>query len=230
MSDTVCAPGLYKRIRIVQCNEQFKAAALSPTVNCIYQPDPMQHDARSVADELYVDFREKKRQMDNQSSIWRYVRNLATYKDSMGQAARKIMSNHDLLESMGLVQQLRIVGPGYHDGVAHKAHIDLGEIMDDKGRVVIDYIDGINFSSNENCILADRILEPGASKPTATFNLKTQDQFGKTNPGDKIRFLGEDNLFDTEGFIHWVDEVRSYEGLRLVHIAEPPSWKGFNPD
>lgn len=214
-------PEGYDRIAVVDTEEGLFAGELSGRVNCILLPRAISGDFNGLAKELYLYKTYTEQRYQHKGELYVRLSRIAEEPDQVGQAARVVKGDVDMVRKRGLDDNLRVIDRDFYLDTpsVQNLHMDIGQDMDDIGALMCSYTEPTTgWAMNEEC---DEGLRIYRHDPALVFNLKAGAQRRHFQPGDMFRQAAQKNLYNVKGFIHGAESIREGE-LRLMLVAYGP--------
>lgn len=202
--------------RFVEATDQaeFFARPLEGQISLVWLPRTIAGNYNELARQLYITKSWCEQINDKREEIRQKLETIATYDDEVGEAARQVMADQDMVIARGLTPDFRIAGPDYYEYAIYQPHIDNGDDRDDFGLFNCGYTEPVTgLARNE-----DTTFAYGTWKDRV-YSLKPDAERFHAGVGDFFRMAAHFNKNKVAGVVHWAHLVRENDPLRMMLMA-----------
>lgn len=208
-------PEDYPRLRAVTSSEDFFTTPFSGLVNAVWMPRIIQGDYEELARQLYMAPSWCEQVFEYKQAIRNRLEQIATFEDGVGQAARQVLMDQDMVIAHGLQVDFRVAGANYYEYDVYTAHMDVGDPRDACGTFSCGYTEPTTeWARNDDCITTGRTREG-----VPLFTVRPDAARHRFSVGDMFRMAALHNQNKVDGFIHWAPQTRGSDGLRMMLMA-----------
>ncbi|MCM2344140.1 MAG: hypothetical protein NDJ24_06225 [Alphaproteobacteria bacterium] len=208
-------PEHYARLQQAASVDDFFSIPFSGVVNAVWMPRTIHGDYTELARQLYLVPSWCEQMFEHNHKIRQRLEEVATHVGKVGEAARQVLADQDMVRARGLRVDFRLAGPDYYQFDVYAPHMDLGDPQDQGGTFSCGYTEPTTeWACNEDCVPAGRTREG-----VALFDVKPGAGKHHFAVGDIFRMAAQNNLSHVEGFVHWAPRTRHADGLRMMLMA-----------
>lgn len=214
MPDNRHLPENYERFVEAKDEADFFARKLEGKTNLVWLPRQIKGAYNELAQQLYIAKTWCEQMMTRRDDIREKLEDIATHEGDVGDAARQVKADQDLIVSKGLEPDFRIVGPDFYEYAIYEPHMDIGDPDDEFGTF------SCNYTAPVTGIARNEDTEFAYTTPLdRVFQLKEGVEKFHVGVGDIFRMAAYQNKNKVEGVVHWAHRMREGDPLRMILMA-----------